>query len=343
MKPWQIILATTATVATAYFIYSIRQSTTSTTSTTSTPSDTTISKTKKNSKKKSPSPSRKKKRKKKKGFKAGFLNGLNGLDSPSKPKRKTTANATKTKTAIKQSPEELEVEAINDFIQTSKSMQNIMNHNISDVDKQSALHMLQRRRQAIVAGLHNINGTASVAKLEQALSTMNPPAPPPEPKELYNQSIAHRIMVDPKFTMTKKKKTGLEKEIDSTVRSAYWDSLRFKLSQNKGTVTAEVISSLIREVCTAIVDIRGDQSDVGTNNFRTNVAKALSDSIDIDFLQEQCVSKQLTLNTLTTIVHAIMKVLHDCQSPERDASSKLFLTEVTKRLTLPGTLKQLKK
>lgn len=75
----------------------------------------------------------------------------------------TTANATKTKTAIKQSPEELEVEAINDFIQTSKSMQNIMNHNISDVDKQSALHMLQRRRQAIVAGLHNINGTASVA------------------------------------------------------------------------------------------------------------------------------------------------------------------------------------
>ena len=47
MKPWHIILATTATVGIGYFIYSISQSTTSTTSI---PSNT-ISKTKNNSKK----------------------------------------------------------------------------------------------------------------------------------------------------------------------------------------------------------------------------------------------------------------------------------------------------
>ena len=342
-KLWlPVVIVTTAVIGVGVLFYTMRSSTTTTATTTK----ENVKKIKRTSPKRNDkSKSKKKKKNKKKGFKSGFLNGLNGLDSPSKSKstRKSksatspllslssaSSSSSSSATATKQSAEELEAEAIADFIRTSKSMQNVA-QSTGNADKKSALQLLQRRRQAIVAGLQNINGQASIAKLEVALTTMDPPPPPPEPTELYRQSIAHRIMVDPKFKMKKKESTGLEKEVQATVRAAYWDSIRYKLSQNDGVITSEVISSLIREVCTAIVDIRGEESPP----FRTQMAKLLSDSIDLEFLQQQCSEQRLTLTTLSNIVAAIMTVLHKCQSPERDAASTIFLQQVQERLSEP--------
>ena len=244
---WQVALASAAAAIGTYALvqHLMTASTTSTTTTTSTSSSVS------NSKKTTTKTKKAKQKKKKKGFKAGFLNGLNGLDSPSKPagrKSSSSSSSSSRPPPRKLTSAELEAEAIADFIQTSQNMQTVVGSDAPETEKQSALRLLQRRRQGIVAGLQNINGDSSIAKLEQALTTMTPPPPPPEPKELYNQAIAHRIMIDPKFKMEKKEATGLEKEIQSTVRQAYWDSVRYKLSMNEPKKTSKIMISFIREV-----------------------------------------------------------------------------------------------
>ena len=242
---WQVALASAAAAIGTYAL--VQHLMTASTTTTTTTTNSSVSR---NSKKTTTKTKKAKQKKKKKGFKAGFLNGLNGLDSPSKPagRKSSSSSSSSSPPPRKQTSVELEAEAIADFIQTSQNMQTVVGSDAPETEKQSALRLLQRRRQGIVAGLQNINGDSSIAKLEQALTTMNPPPPPPEPKELYNQAIAHRIMIDPKFKMEKKEATGLEKEIQSTVRQAYWDSVRHKLSMNDPKKTSKIMISFIREV-----------------------------------------------------------------------------------------------
>ena len=355
MVQWHAVaIGAVAVLGATFYLYTLTNKTASqskekdsTTTTESTTESTAKNKTKTRTKTKTQTKTAKRKKTKKKkqaGFQTGFLNGLSGLDSPSKPGNRRNMRQAVIVANKKQPPatlEQLEAEAIADFIQTSKSMQHIASTTTaSDQEKQAALQSLQRRRQAIVAGLQNINGTQSIQKLEDALTTLNPPAPPPEPKELYRQSIAHRIMVDPKFKLNKTEPKGLEKEVSDTIRAAYWDSIRYKLNQNDHSVTATVLSSLIQEVCTAIIDLRGDGSDqnseqnsANVNKFRTQMAALLSNTIDLPFLQQQCSHGQLTLSSLKNIFAAIVHLLYKCQSPERDENNKAWLEEMKIRLT----------
>ncbi len=262
-------------------------------------------------------------------MKRGFLNGLDGLDSP----RKSSSPPPPAADAPRRRA--LEDAAIAEFIEVSRRMHELAaaaaGPAAAAASSSAELEALQRHRMALVAGLQQLGGDAAVARLEAALADVSPPPPPPEPAELYRQSIAHRIMVDPKFKIEKKEPTGLEREVQTTVRRAYWDSIRGRLASEGDAGVADVVGSLVKQVCAAIIDIREDSP-----KFRLAMAKQLQDAIDLEFLTDQAARGLLTMDAFANVVRQLVATIAKCQSPSRDAPTQAWLRETTAMLTAPG-------
>ena len=63
------------------------------------------------------------------------------------------------------------------------------------------------------------------------------------------------------------------------------------------------------------------------------MAKLVQDTIDLEFLQQQCEEGCLSLETLLQVVRSIVGFIAKVQSPERDETTKEFLKKVTLMLT----------
>ena len=273
---------------------------------------------------KSKSRMKKKKKKKAKRMKAGFLNALgpNGIDSPVATSKKKRVESHGKDGESK--PETLEDKIISEFVRVSKNMQELT----ASGSTSAQLSALQRRRMSLVASLQQIRGEQSVARLELKLAKLVPPPPPPEPAELYRQSIAHRIMTDPDFTIEKSRPTGIQLEVQKTVRRAYWDSIRSKLSNGDNDEKASVLYDLVSQVVAGILSIREDSP-----KFQQNMAKAISDKIDLAFLKDQTSKGLLTLDSFAAVVKHLTEIIAQCQSPERDASREEWLTQTISMLS----------
>ena len=262
---------------------------------------------------------RKKKRKKKTKLRAGFLNALGGggIDSPvAKGKWRPTAATAAAAAAVALSAGELEDKAIAEFVSVSKQMQEL-----SAVQGPGAtINALQRRRMSLVASLQKIRGQTSMARLESRLAELSPPPPPPEPAELYRQSIAHRIMTDPNFALGEDKPTGIELEVQKTVRRAYWDAIHAKLSTRDPPAVAAVLIDLVSQVIAGILSLREDSP-----KFQQGMSKVISDKIDLAFLHDQASRDLLTLESFAAVVRELTAIIGQCQSPERDAARHAWL------------------
>ena len=269
----------------------------------------------------------KKRRKKRSKMKAGFLNnlGAGGIESPIiKGKKRAATIISGPAAEPSSSPAELEDRVIAEFISVSKQMQDIstVQQGSSPLRLSSSpqLSALQRRRMSLVASLQQIRGPISVARLESRLADLTPPPPPPEPTELFRQSIAHRIMTDPNFTIDNEKATGLELEVQKTVRRAYWDAVRSKLSVGDPPTVAAVLADLFSQVIAGILSLREESP-----KFQQQMATVISSKIDLGFLKDQASRGLLTMDTFSAVVRELTTIIGQCQSPERDAARESWL------------------
>lgn len=220
------------------------------------------------------------------------------------------------------------------FIQLSKHMQQLAaSGGNADAQTTAPLEQMQRQRHQIVAALSHLRGRDSVARLEEALATLQPAPPPPEPEAMHRQVIAHRIMVDPNFQVGESKQSALQTEVMKTMRAAYWDSVRWKIESSGDPAP---VLHIVKDLCHSIINIMGESP-----KFQAKMETELTKRLDLTQLQMLAEEKALGLADLAGVVRALAGVIALCQSPARDEANAAWLRETLQRLEGDGASSQL--
>eukprot|EP00949_MAST-11_sp_MAST-11-sp1_P000294 g294.t1 len=193
-----------------------------------------------------------------------------------------------------------------------------------------ALDSLQTQRQAIVTELYAVGGDAAVQKLKAGLAQMEKEAPPPDPSELlFKSQLAMKIMNDPDFNLKSRDETmsAMEKEVQKTVKAAYWDSIRYRIGEGN----TEDLVRLIR-------DLRGALLGVLEAMPKARAIAADLEKIDLDFISQQLKAGAFSSSDFTAVLRAFHGVFNKLQSAARDASTNAWLEESLALINSEATL-----